>query len=125
MKTYVALLRGLNGGGRNALPMRELVAMLEELGCLDVKTYHQSGNVVFRSATNTVSELASKIGLAVSNRRGFKPHVMLLPAEDLERAMAANPFPQAESDPKALHIAFLNQDSIETRSFHVGPTPLP
>ncbi len=49
MKTYIALFRGINVGGKNTLPMRELVAVLEDLGARNVKTYIQSGNAVFVS----------------------------------------------------------------------------
>ena len=47
----VALLRGINVGGRNKLPMADLAAMFREEGCDDVRTYIQSGNVVFRAGT--------------------------------------------------------------------------
>ena len=58
MKTYIALFRGINVGGRNMLPMKELKPMLERNGCLDVQTYIQSGNVVFRSAMSDVARLS-------------------------------------------------------------------
>lgn len=49
MRTWVALFRGINVGGNNVLPMKELVAVLEDLGARDIRTYVQSGNAVFRS----------------------------------------------------------------------------
>ena len=54
MKTYIALFRGINVGGRNVLPMKELIASLQGLGFQDVRTYMQSGNVVFRSNNEKV-----------------------------------------------------------------------
>lgn len=108
MKTYILLLRGINVGGRNALPMKELVALLDGLGCRNIKWYIQSGNVVFQCAPKVASKLAGKVSLAVNKSRGFQPHVLLLGFEDLERAIAANPFPAVEADPKALHLAFLD-----------------
>jgi len=78
MKTYIALLRGINVGGLNALPMKELVALLVDLGCRDVKSYIQSGKVVFRTSKKGASELAGEISVAVGKRRGLKPHVFVL-----------------------------------------------
>ena len=108
MKTYIMLLRGINVGGRNTLPMKELVALIEELGCQNIKTYIQSGNVVLRCAPRAASALAGKVSLGIENRRGFRPHVLLWQLEKLEHAMAANPFPEAEADPSSLHLAFLD-----------------
>lgn len=108
MNTYVMLLRGINVGGRNSLPMKELVGFLEELGCQNVRTYIQSGNVVLQSTRRGASSLADKLSLEIKKRRGFEPHVLPLPIEDFERAMRANPFPEAESEPRSLHLGFLD-----------------
>lgn len=54
MDTFVALFRGVNVGGKNSLPMKELVSIFESLGASDVRTYVQSGNVVFQSARKSV-----------------------------------------------------------------------
>lgn len=107
MKTYIALFRGINVGGNNTLPMKELVAVLEGLGSRNVKTYIQSGNVVFVSQEKDTSGLSSKIRVEIKQRRGFEPHVLLLELEDLEKVVKKNPFPEAETDPKALHAGFL------------------
>ena len=110
MKSYVALLRGINVGGKNSLPMKELTALLEDLGCSSVKTYIQSGNAVFRSASRPSAQLAQEISREIQARHGFEPRVLLLEGEDLERAIAANPFPAAENDPKSLHVGFLETE---------------
>ncbi len=107
MKTYIALFRGINVGGKHALPMNELVALLEDLDCRNVKTYIQSGNAVFKSKDTDVSRLSHNISVAVKQRRGFEPDVLLLGVEELEKAITDNPFPKAETDPKALHVGFL------------------
>ena len=107
MKTYIAFFRAINVGGRNSLPMKELVAVLEELGSRNVKTYIQSGNAVFESKEKDASRLSKKIGVEIKQRRGFEPHVLLLELEDIEKAIKKNPFPEAETDPKALHVGFL------------------
>ena len=107
MKTYIALFRGINVGGRHILPMKELVALLEELGCRNVKTYIQSGNAVFESQAKNASQLSKMIGAEIKKRRGFEPFVLLLSREEMEKAIANNPFPAGEENPKALHVGFL------------------
>ena len=107
MKTYIALFRGINVGGKNVLPMKELVAMLESIGAQNVKTYVQSGNAVFQSEETSASTLSNTISTTIKQRRGFEPQVLLLELEELQKAVESNPFPEAESEPKTLHVHFL------------------
>lgn len=107
MKICVALLRGINVGGKNLLPMKELVAMLGDLGAQKVKTYTQSGNAVFVWKDKSTSRLSNQIKAEIKKRRGFDPHVLLLELGDFEKVIQQNPFPEAEADPKALHAGFL------------------
>jgi uncharacterized protein (DUF1697 family) len=107
MGTYIALLRGINVGGNNMLKMADLVRLMEANGCADVRTYIQSGNVVFRSAASDPERLAKRIGGAIAKLRGFEPRVLVLTAAELERAAAANPFPEADRQPKHVHLFFL------------------
>jgi uncharacterized protein (DUF1697 family) len=107
VKPYIALFRAINVGGQNALPMKELVTVLEGLGARNVKTYIQTGNVVFESPEKDGSRLSSKMGQAIKKRFGFEPHVLLLEPEDIEEAIKKNPFPEAANDPRALHAGFL------------------
>ena len=107
MKTYIALFRGINVGGNNVLPMKELVARLESIGAQNVKTYIQSGNAVFQSQETNASLLSNKISAAIKKSHGFEPQVFLLKLEDMEKVVDANPFPEAESEPKTLHVHFL------------------
>ena len=106
MPTHIALFRGINVGGHHILPMQKLVALLEELGCTDVATYIQSGNAVFRHRAGPAS-LSKKIRAAVGEHHDFEPEVLLLTHEELARAANGNPFSDAETDPKTLHIFFL------------------
>jgi uncharacterized protein (DUF1697 family) len=105
MKTFIALFRGINVGGKNSLPMKELISLFEDLGCRSVKTYIQSGNAVFESKEKDASRLSNKIRIEIKKRRGFEPHVLLLGLEEMDKAIAGNPFP--ETEPKSLHIGFL------------------
>ena len=107
MKSYIALFRGINVGGNNILPMKDLRVLLEELGAAKVKTYIQSGNAIFRHESEDTPQLSSKIGAAIKESHGFEPRVLLLDWAEMEQAMVANPFPQAEAEPKTLHLYFL------------------
>lgn len=71
MTVYVALLRGVNVGGRGKVDMRELKQQVESLGCSDVSTYINSGNVIFRdrrSASTLTRELENALGRRVAVR---------------------------------------------------------
>jgi uncharacterized protein (DUF1697 family) len=108
MNTYVVLLRGINVGGRNKLLMKQLAVILEGLGCVNVKTYIQSGNVVLQSDNNKATELSENISQAINQQYDFKPHVHILTAKDLQQAIDNNPYPEAKIDPKTLHFGFLD-----------------
>jgi uncharacterized protein (DUF1697 family) len=106
MGSYVALLRGINVGGRNSLPMKDLVDVFGSLGYSDVRTYIQSGNVVFKCPKRIGPRAAETIGRRIQEARGFAPHVMILDETGFRRALDGNPFPV--SDGKALHVFFLD-----------------
>ncbi len=111
MNTYVALFRGINVGGNSPLPMRELVATLEEMGARKVRTYIQSGNAVLESAENNLARLSKQLSAEIMKRRGFEPHVHILTLEAFAQAIAENPFPDAVIDPSSLHLGFLASSS--------------
>lgn len=108
MNTYIGLLRGINVGGNNKLPMKDLVALLEGLGMQKVKTYIQSGNVVFQCERTDRAALSQAITAAIKGQYGFAPAILLLDADELKAAMAANPFPEGEENHKTLHFFFLD-----------------
>lgn len=110
MKTYIALFRGINVGGKNILPMKELVAVLKDIGCLRARTYIQSGNAAFESDARDTSRLSKQIQSRIKERRGFEPWVLLIDIETITRAITTNPFPEAEGEPKTLHIGFLAEE---------------
>lgn len=109
MNTWIALFRGINVGGNNLLPMKSLSSLIEDLGGSNVQTYIQSGNVVFRAASNDGAGLSKRIVAAVMKAHGFAPRVMLLTRSELKQAVCANPFKHAEAAPKSLHLAFLEE----------------
>ena len=107
MNTWIALFRGVNVVGANKLPMKQLVLLLEENGCRDVRTYINSGNAIFRSRLSDGGRVERRLADAVSRSRGFKPRVMAVTPRELESAAAGNPFPGANRDPKSVHLFFL------------------
>lgn len=110
MKTWIVLFRGINVGGNNLLPMKELSEILAGVGCSDVRTYIQSGNVVFTMGGTTAARLSKLIGAAVLKRKGFAPKILLLSVQDFEQALASNPLTAAEAIPKSLHLFFLSEE---------------
>jgi len=106
MATWIALFRGINVGGKHLLPMAELRRELEELGCEDVRTYIQSGNVVFRSAARAAAKLQKDIADRVEEAHGFRAPVLLLSARELATALLENPFPKVSLE-TSLHLFFL------------------
>ena len=113
MATWIALFRGINVGGNNILPMARLKHDLESLKLKNVRTYIQSGNVIFDSTSRTASSLAIKIGGQVKKQYGFRPHVLILDRKSLQAAIKSNPFPGAVSDPKTLHFLFLAEPATD------------
>lgn len=103
----IVLLRGVNVGGRNRLPMKELTRLLEGLGLEDVATYIQSGNAVGRSSGEAAPALGEALAAAIEERHGFRPRVLVIGADRLAEAIDANPFPEASADPGFLHLFFL------------------
>lgn len=108
LKTWIALLRGINVVGRRQLLMKDLAAIFQRAGFSSVRTYIQSGNVVFQSSQGGARSLAAEIGALLLKRAGFEPQVMVLSRRELAAAVRANPFPEAERDHKALHLFFLS-----------------
>lgn len=100
MQTWIALFRGINVGGNNILPMADLKRYLESLGLNKVRTYIQSGNVVFDSTASDLSSLSERIAQHIQEQQGFVPQILLLSLKDLLKAIESNPFSTAVSDPK-------------------------
>ncbi|HEY4347141.1 MAG TPA: DUF1697 domain-containing protein [Gaiellaceae bacterium] len=106
-RRYAALLRGVNVGGKNKLPMSELRALIEGLGHEEIATYVQSGNVVFRT-TRAAPGLAAGIEAAIEDATGLRVKVLLRTHPELVKAAASNPYAERESTPSKLHVVFLS-----------------
>jgi uncharacterized protein (DUF1697 family) len=105
--THVALLRGINVGGKNRLPMAELSALFEAGGCAGVRTFIQSGNVLFAAPAALARRLPGELAARIEKGHGLRVPVILRTAAELRRIAAANPFLRKGVDPKLCHVAFL------------------
>ncbi len=112
MASHVALLRGINVGGRNKVPMADLREVVTSLGHTGVSTYIQSGNVLFDTADTDNAKLATALESAISERFGIWSSVVVLSRDELMRVLAANPYPD-EPNPRLVHVVFLNADLPE------------
>jgi len=106
-RTYVALIRGVNVGGRNRISMAELRSAFSSLGHEDVSTLIQSGNVVFRSDAADVTAVAREIEQRLADDFGLDVSVLLRTPPELSQVAGANPFLAGETDLSRLHVLFL------------------
>lgn len=100
MKTHIMLFRGVNVGGRNILPMKELKSLLEKKGFENVKTYIQSGNVLL----DAHDKPDDSVRLAIQSKYGFNPDIMIFELSDFEMLVGQNPF--SPDIGKAVHFFF-------------------
>lgn len=106
MTRFVALLRGVNVGGANRLPMADLRAALTGDGLDDVRTYIQSGNVVLDSPAGDVEAVAARVRSVIARGFGLDVPVVALTAAGLRDLADANPYPD-EPDPRRVHAIVL------------------
>lgn len=104
---YLALLRGINVGGKNKLPMNDLRDMFTDAGCRDVRTYIQSGNVIFRADPDVVAPLPGIIARQIAERFGYRMPVVLRTDEQLSDVIRHNPFIPEGAAEETLHVLFL------------------
>lgn len=105
--TYVALLRGINVGGKHKMPMKDLVEIFAAAKCKDVRTYIQSGNVVFTSSDSLAKGLCPALEKKIEERFGFTAPVVLRSHDQLVRVVRGNPFLKAGKPEVTLHVSFL------------------
>jgi uncharacterized protein (DUF1697 family) len=110
MKQYIALFRGINVGGKNILPMKDLKNIFEKLNCKNVITYIQSGNVVFNSE-NDKAIIGNKIQSEIYSNFGFKPSILILTSKEFKAAEENNPFSSDEG--KTIHYFFASPTPLE------------
>ena len=104
---FVALLRGINVGGRNRIAMTELKSVFRLAGCQPTGTCLQSGNVLFRSTPAEADRVRTAVGAALTARMGTEIPIVLRSGSQLARTASQNPFLAARVDPRLLHVGFL------------------
>ena len=107
MARHIALLRGINLGPNRRVAMADLRALCEDLGYEDVRTYVQSGNVVFTTAAEpsvVERELSSEIGV----RLGVETDVVVRTRDELADVVKRNPIPEGADKPKRFQVSFLS-----------------
>ncbi|MDQ2811249.1 MAG: DUF1697 domain-containing protein [Actinomycetota bacterium] len=107
MATHVALLRGINVGGRNKVPMAELREVVTSLGYTGVTTYIQTGNVLFSTTSISPAELASALESAIAGAFGIRAPVVVVTRDELAGVLKDNPYPD-EPNPRLVHVVFLS-----------------
>jgi len=108
-RTYIALLRGINVGGK-VLKMADLKDAVAKLGFEDIKTYLQSGNMVFKTAKAGDDVLAERISDAIRAHKSMDVTVMVRDAAAWGKIVAGNPYAEAAHEfPKTVHTFILDQ----------------
>jgi len=111
---YVAILRGVNVSGKNLIKMPALVKSIESIGFEGVKSYIQSGNLVFETAKGEFAEIAKRIHDQINHDFGFDIPVLVIEAKELETIRDGNPFVQrSDIDLSKLHVTFLESEPDE------------
>jgi uncharacterized protein (DUF1697 family) len=125
MGVHIALLRGINVGGRNKLPMADLAKTFQDGGCTKVRTYIQSGNVIFEAPTELVERLPTFISEKIRGKFGYSIPVVMRAAEELEQIIRENPFRGEGADEKKLHVAFLAHEPEAQKAAELDPDRSP
>jgi uncharacterized protein (DUF1697 family) len=122
---YVAMLRGINVGGNNLVPMKDLAAMFRDTPCEKVQTYIQSGNVIFHTTPGLCSQVPAEVTALIQQRLGLKVPIILRTLAQMNAVAANNPFLPAGAPENELHVSFLadtpTQQSIELLDPHRSP----
>lgn len=133
MMTYIAFLRGINVGGKNKLPMSELRHALESADFKNVRTYIQSGNVVFESGLPSTDVIATSIGKIIEDTFGFIVHVLVKTKKQVEFMLSQSPYTREDQisanktyfvllfdSPSQQLRAILNAMTFPNEKFQVG-----
>ena len=113
LNTYLALFRGINVGGKNILPMKDLLELVTQLGVQKARTYIQSGNLVFDAKPADCATIEQQIRLAIKARFGFEPAIILIGAKQLAQIIEASPFSSTEEQAQSAHFGFLSKPATQ------------
>ena len=111
MQTYIALLRGINVSGQKKIKMADLRAQMEAIGFHNVRTYIQSGNILFELEETDYRELEQRIHQKIIEEYGFTVPVMVKTPAEFQAVVDHNPFPEDKGfDLKRLYVTFLDEE---------------
>ncbi|MDC6365518.1 MULTISPECIES: DUF1697 domain-containing protein [Flavobacteriaceae] len=132
MKTFIALLRGINVSGQKKIKMADLKVSLEKIGLQNVTTYIQSGNVVFKSNVDKASALEELIHTCILKNFGFEVPILVITSDVVQKVLEANPF-KDETEENCLYFVLLkqppqqelvyklNEQDFPNEDFHIVP----
>ncbi|MCX6575154.1 MAG: DUF1697 domain-containing protein [Candidatus Aminicenantes bacterium] len=121
MNAFISMLRGINVGGQKKIRMAELTNLYESLDLVNVKTYVQSGNVVFDSTKSDASKLANLIEAHIERLFGFSVSIFIRDTNDFQRIIDSNPFLNKRSEDSAkLYVTFLYRPPSEAKLGSLG-----
>jgi uncharacterized protein (DUF1697 family) len=109
MGVHIALLRGINVGGRHRLPMKELIELFEAAGCGAVTTHIQSGNVMFEGSAACARAASSRVAKGIEAAFGFSSPVIVRSLPAFRKAVGAHPFDGPGVEPSKLMVGFLDR----------------
>jgi uncharacterized protein (DUF1697 family) len=104
---YLALLRGINVGGKNKIQMKDLSAMFVAAGCKNVRTFIQSGNVIFDAPAKLTAKVPCLIAAQIADSLGYKAPVVMRSMAELEDAVSSNVFLKMGAAEDSLFLMFL------------------
>lgn len=109
MKTYIALLRGINVSGQKKIPMAELRQLMDDSGYKNVKTYIQTGNIIFRTE-DSVSESTKKIADAIKAHFNFDVPVFVIEPSHIQQVLDECPFEDAKKVKSYFSLLYATPD---------------
>ena len=115
MTNYISLLRGINVSGKNKIQMVDLKALYADIGFNHVKTYIQSGNVIFQSPFSEVQILSRKIEKKIRLTFNYSINVIVRTSQQMEKIVANNPYcKDVKKDKTKMHVTFLSDLASES-----------
>jgi uncharacterized protein (DUF1697 family) len=126
MSKYISLLRGINVTGKNMIKMAEMVKLYESMGFKNIKTYLQSGNVIFDTSSNDAQKMIKKIEKGIETNFGFQVKVIILSPDELKQVIKKNPFLKRKGiDKNHLYVSFLSEapDSELLKNLSINKNP--
>jgi uncharacterized protein (DUF1697 family) len=122
---YVALIRGINVGGNNIIPMRDLAATFERLGLTAVRTYIQSGNVLFQSDEGDARALEKRIEAGMKKAHRCETKVVVRSSAEMKALLRSLPESWAVPDPATRYYVLFLRHGIDSKDILAGLSPKP